>query len=201
MTEINKYSSGKIYKIWSPSRDDLIYYGSTIEKLNRRLSGHITKYKSYKAGKGCNCRSFKIFEVCDDYRIDLVENYPCNSKEELNSREGEFIKNNMCVNKVVPCRTDKEYRIDNKEKIKEKDKKYRENNKEKERERHKKYNDNHKEEAKQYRENHKEEAKQYNKEYRQVNKELIKEKKKQYWEANKDRINSNRRVKKIKKNI
>ena len=33
--------------------------------------------------------------------IELVENYPCNSKEELEKKEGEYIKNNECVNKLL----------------------------------------------------------------------------------------------------
>lgn len=177
--EINKYGSGKIYKIWSPSREDLVYYGSTIEKLNRRLAGHKTKYALYKAGGKCsNTTSFKIFDGCSDYRIDLVLNYPCNSKEELNAKEGEYIKNNACVNKVVPCRTNKEYRLDNKEK---------------EKARHKKYNDDHKEQSKQYRELNREAIKEQNKQYRELNKETINAQRREKYQANKDAYNAHRR--------
>jgi hypothetical protein len=37
----------------------------------------------------------------------------------LNAREGHYIKNIMCVNKNIAGRTQKEYRDDNKEKLKE----------------------------------------------------------------------------------
>ena len=185
MSEVNKYNNSKIYKIWSPSRDDLVYYGSTYQSLSQRMSIHRSNYRRWKEGKYHNVSSFKIFEECDDYRIELVENYPCSNKEELNAREGYYIRNNTCVNKVVPDRTKKEYRIDNKEKIKEQSKQYREN---------------HKEEIKQYYQDNKEELKDQSKQYYEANKEKIdekhkkyyqehKEQKKQYREANKDEIN------------
>lgn len=117
MSEVNKYSNSKIYKIWSPSRDDLVYYGSTYQSLSQRMAIHRNDYRKFKRGKFSKVSSFKIFEECDDSRIELVENYPCSNKEELNSREGYYIRNNNCVNKVVPCRTQKEYYLDNKDKI------------------------------------------------------------------------------------
>jgi hypothetical protein len=50
----------------------------------------------------------------------LVENYSCNSKKELETRERYYIENNECVNKNMPTRTMKEYQEENKEKIKKK---------------------------------------------------------------------------------
>ena len=41
----------------------------------------------------------------ENCKIELVENYACNSKEELNAREGFYIQNNECVNKLVAGRT------------------------------------------------------------------------------------------------
>ena len=43
------------------------------------------------------------------------EDYPCNSKKELDAREGEYQKNNDCVNKRVAGRTKKQHYEDNKE--------------------------------------------------------------------------------------
>ena len=125
--EVNKYNTGKIYKIWSPSCENLVYYGSTILNLSQRLAGHKSDYKMYKNGKNRCCSSFKIFDECGDYRIDLVELFPCNSKDELNSREGHYIRNNNCINKCIAGRTRKEYRDEHKEHKKQ----YREDNKEK----------------------------------------------------------------------
>ncbi len=55
-----------------------------------------------------------------------------------------------CINKRIECRTQKEYREDNKDKIKEREKKYRENNKEKIKEKDKKYREGNKEQLNQY---------------------------------------------------
>ncbi len=134
------YSKAKIYRIVS-NVCDLVYYGSTCETLSRRLAQHRCHYTKYLEGVGGDMTSFEIIEK-GNYEIVLVENYPCNSREELHRRERFYIENNECVNKRVPCRTrkeyyeeicekKKEYYEENREKILEKQKKYREDNREK----------------------------------------------------------------------
>ena len=110
------YQKAKIYKLWSPQgTEDEIYFGSTTDELYKRKSSH----KSKK-----NCKSKILFEKYDDVRIEIIEEYPCNNKEELLKKEGEYIRNNKCLNRIIPDRTkkecDKEYREKNKEQIKEK---------------------------------------------------------------------------------
>ena len=64
-------------------------------------------------------------------------------KEELRAREGHFIRERGTLNNVIAGRTNKQYRIDNKEKIRERKQQYRIDNKEKLREREQQYrNDN-----------------------------------------------------------
>ena len=117
------YQKGKIYKLWSPQgTDEEVYYGSTCNDLRFRKSRHKSKN---------DCRSKILFEKYDDVRIELVEDYPCNNKAELNKREGHYIRENKCLNKNISGRTMKEYYEDNKESIKEYYKKWKENNKEK----------------------------------------------------------------------
>ena len=79
------YVDGKIYKI-TCNKTGLEYVGSTCDTLNRRLHNHVVKWGAWKAGKTNRCGSFKILEG-GDYKIELLENFPCNSKEELNKRE------------------------------------------------------------------------------------------------------------------
>ena len=74
-----------------------------------------------------------------------------------------------CVNIQIPCRTDKEYRNDNKERIAERDRLYREKNKEKNKEK----------EAERFRL------------YREKNKEKLAERGKLYREKHKERIKAN----------
>ena len=123
------FSKAKIYKIYSYENDN-VYYGSTVETLSCRMSHHRAHFKRYKNGKNAYITSFKILELTSA-KIELVENFPCNSKEELLQREGFYIRNNNCVNKNIMGRTKKEYGYDTKENKKEYDIMYRESNKEK----------------------------------------------------------------------
>jgi hypothetical protein len=111
------YQKGKIYTIRCHSDPDLIYVGSTCQRLSDRLGGHKGEYKRFQNGKGNNYTSFKIICYGDSY-IELYEAYPCANKQELIKREGEVIRELKCVNKIVAGRTQKEYCEDNKETIK-----------------------------------------------------------------------------------
>ena len=94
------------------------YYGSTYENLQKRFWRHKHIYKDYLQGKNSYihsiCLLFDEFGV-DNCKIELVELYPTTSKIELLQREGHYIKNNDCINKVVAGRTSAEYYQDNKE--------------------------------------------------------------------------------------
>jgi hypothetical protein len=107
----NNYKNGKIYKICSPNTDK-IYIGSTIVPLNTRFREH--KKKTNKTV------SYEIINSGGAY-IELIENYPCDNKKELERREGYYQKLNLdfIVNKKIAKRTRNEYRKDNAEKIKE----------------------------------------------------------------------------------
>jgi hypothetical protein len=104
------YTKGKIYKIVCNITGE-IYIGSTIQPLSRRLSGHVIKKNTDKKYKS------KDIILRGDYQIVLIENYSCNSREELEKKEREHIENNICVNRYIPTRTTKEYYEENKEKI------------------------------------------------------------------------------------
>ena len=90
------YQKAKIYKLWSPSKN-LVYYGSTTQSLSQRLGGHI---RTYNYNKIKNLSSFLVLE-CEDYKIELVEDYPCNNLRQLLIKEGEYQKNNVCINKNI----------------------------------------------------------------------------------------------------
>ena len=127
-----EYDQGKIYKVCDASQT-LTYYGSTIQTLNARMRGHITDYFQYKENKRTDYLTiFKIFDEfgCGNCKIELVEEFPCNSRSELEKREGHWIRHNACVNKYVAGRTHKEYYEDNTEAILTTVKAYRNANKE-----------------------------------------------------------------------
>ena len=88
---MKNYSKGKIYCLVNDDMIGLIYYGSTIQTLKKRL----TKHRSdNKAGK--TCTSKYLFEVGEP-EIILLENYPCKSEKELVRREGYYHRNFECI--------------------------------------------------------------------------------------------------------
>ena len=115
------YQKGKIYKIVSPSNPDVLpYFGATTQMLCSRMTTH---------RKNFDCSSKQLIG-CGDAKIVLVENYPCKNKEELSSREAQYILNNDCCNKIIPFRPPEylkeytqKYRNEHKEERKQYDKK------------------------------------------------------------------------------
>ena len=114
---------GRIYKIFDNTNDN-IYIGSTIKQLNERLKGHEKAYKSYLNCKYHYVTSFEILKN-DDYQIVLLEEIEFDVKSELFAREGRYISSLECVNKVIPNRTLKEYKLANIEQKRIYDKQYR----------------------------------------------------------------------------
>jgi hypothetical protein len=167
MEQINKYQNGKIYKITSANTDK-IYIGSTIRTLKQRLQGHLKSYNQWLnkmlLGK---ITSFDIIEM-NNYEIELIEEYKCKNKKELETKERYYIElyKDIVVNKKIPTRTQKEYVEDNKDKIKQ----Y-----------HDQYNIDNQDKIKQYRIDNKDKIEKYTKEhhkqYYKDNIDIIKQKK------------------------
>ena len=128
MTNDDRYSRGKIYKLVS-DMTDLIYIGSCCVPLPKRLCNHKSEFKN-------NCattKSVELFKLGGSVEIVLIEEYPCASKMELQRRERYHIENNVCVNKCKPARTYeeqleqmREYRVANREAISEQKRAYHE---------------------------------------------------------------------------
>lgn len=177
------YQNGKIYAIRSYKTDD-IYIGSTTTVLRKRLAKHKITKKFIS--------SHLIMEHGDAY-IELIELCPCNSKEELEKREGELIRATPnTVNMKIAGRTHQEYRDENKEIIAIKNKVYAIENKEHIKEYKKEYHELHKEEDNEKRrvryEQNKEHELAVNKAYREENKDKIAEKSKEYVATNAEKI-------------
>jgi group I intron endonuclease len=191
------YSKGKIYKITNDFNND-IYVGSTCDTLVKRFSNH---KKDSKKERNEGHPFYKLMNELGHtrFRIQLIEDYPCEDTYQLRQREGHFIREMGTLNLVIAGRTRTEYNQDNKERINEKHKEYKKNNQDK----IKQYNIEHKEDIKQYhkiyRENNIESLKEKSKEYRETNKEIIKQRKKEYYEKNKDKINEKLKLKYLEK--
>jgi hypothetical protein len=84
------YSQGKIYRIRSKNCPE-VYVGSTTQELDQRLKGHLKKCKRYLLGIGNYISSCEII-IWGELIIELIENYPCDSKIDLYQREGYWIR-------------------------------------------------------------------------------------------------------------
>jgi hypothetical protein len=137
-------------------------YIALTQKINNQSQLLAKKPNNFKDNYGCISREILKY---DDAYIELIENYKCESKDELSKREGELIRlhKNDLVNIQIPLRTKKQEYEDNKDIYIEKAKDYFINNKDK--------------------------IKEYQKQYSIDNKNKLKEYRKQYREQNKDKIN------------
>jgi len=160
------YKNGKIYKLFSYD-NDLIYIGSTTQELYKRLCEHKSRANI--------CNSKLLFEASNNVKIELIEEYACNNKMELTKKEGEHIRANDCVNKVIAGRSNKEWHDDNKDKQKEYHKEYRNKNKDKIKEYLKNNKDKINERLKKYREDNRDKIKEYNNKWLEDNRDKLKE--------------------------
>ena len=114
----NRYKNGKVYKIVDVGYS-MCYIGSTCEELCQRMARHRKDYRNYLKGGKYYLTSFKIFEKygLDNCKIELLEKYPCDDKEELKKREGYCQQTMDCVNKQTAGQTKEEYRNRNRDKI------------------------------------------------------------------------------------
>ena len=177
------YSQGKIYMIKSKNTKD-VYIGSTKYTLEERFYTHMMTYYKWLRTKKEYCTSFEIIKYGEPY-IELLEDYPCETKNELELKEGEYQRMIECVNQRVVGRTEEE----KKEYIKNYYKEYHKNNEKKDKE----YRNKNKERKKEY-------DKEYNKKYRNYKKdsnynERKKEYDKQYQIKNKEKISEKRKIK------
>jgi hypothetical protein len=176
MESVNKYQNGKIYKIWSLETDE-IYVGSTCGPLYKRMFKHREAFRY--GGKS----HYKLYQEMSrlgesSFKIELIEDYPCNSSDELHKREGHWIRElNSTLNMVIAGRTKQEYYLEHIDNIKEYKKKWQHENKDRLRDKLKEYYQEHRQDilarVKAYAEEHAEDLKKYKQQYREDNKEKI----------------------------
>lgn len=123
--EVNRYSNASIYTIRNYKDDSLIYVGSTISPIHKRLCSHKANCKNGKPG---SLYSHIIDNDWSDWYLELYERFPCNDRAELCKREGEVIREIGTINKNVAGRTQKEWYENNHDKHLESLKNWRENN-------------------------------------------------------------------------
>jgi len=99
------YANAVIYKITHDAHPSECYIGSTTQKLERRMSSHRRRASS----KPQPVHKFLNDAGWDNAHITAVEEFPCEHKDELLSRERFWITKLGTLNKNVPGRTMTEY--------------------------------------------------------------------------------------------
>jgi hypothetical protein len=178
------YQNGKIYKVVNDI-DDEIYVGSTTQTLAKRMAWHRGSCVM-KAKMNRKVYQHMIKLGRDNFRIILLEEYPCNNRMELEQRERYFVENlKPSLNSIVPARTrtNKEYRRDNVEKIRVQKQKYYEENK-----------NWILEHNKEYREKSKEKINTKHREYYAQKKETILAKQAEYYQTKREHVSERQKI-------
>lgn len=194
---MSKYNRGKIYSIIAPN--GYCYIGSTIQSLSDRFTNHKSNFKRWIDNRATKTSVYDLFIQSgpDNCKIELIENFPCDSRADLERREGEIIKNTKCINKVIAGRKSEEYRRDNAEILSKKFKEFYNKNKEEQIQRVKDYYQEHIEDRReygiQYAKDHVDQKREYKRKYRSENPEKVREQKRLWRETNRDKVNQRKR--------
>lgn len=99
MASLNlNYNKTKIFKLVSYSTNE-VYFDCTITSLHKRLLTYQSDYRHYKRYKDYYRDVYEIIKH-GNCRIELVENFPCNSRYEARKRLKEIQEeyNNSDIN-------------------------------------------------------------------------------------------------------
>eukprot|EP00438_Fugacium_kawagutii_P033389 Skav211635 [mRNA] locus=scaffold2262:154654:155253:- [translate_table: standard] len=174
----------------------MTYIGSTCQTLAQRMAQHRRGMTTKQL------QHLKLYQAMremgkENFYIELIENYPCQSQDELFKKEGERIREYKSeFNKFISGRDAKAYYHENKQSILDYQKQYQQENKNQIKERkHQRYLSQKPEVAerdRQYYQDNREKILLQKKEYNQRNQELISDKRKQHYQ-NKEQIGQRRK--------
>jgi hypothetical protein len=180
------YENGKIYTVRCLTDKSLIYVGSTTQPLHKRMNEH-------RSRKTATLGLVMYDKGIENFYIELYELFPCNSRQELEKREGEVIREIGTINLFVAGRTHQEYFIEKKEQISAKRKIYKEKNKDlilqKQRESYQNNKEKILQQQKLYHDKNKDEINAKKREFRANNKEYFNQQKKEWVDKNRERVN------------
>jgi hypothetical protein len=93
------HKEGKIYTIRCKTYDTLLYVGCTTRSLCTRMAKHRNDY-IYRP----TVSFYQHVDDWDNWYIESYENFPCDSKEQSNKREGQVIREIGTLNKNIAGR-------------------------------------------------------------------------------------------------
>lgn len=122
---MTNYKIGKVYKIIH-TQSDIVYVGSTFNRLSDRFRQHRYNFE-------CTITKYIKQYGYKNFKIILIKEYEVVDRKHLESKEQIWINLLKPINKnsafTIEKLKDKQYRNNNKDKIKESSKKHYENNK------------------------------------------------------------------------
>ncbi len=180
------YSKTLIYKIQHKSKDELLYVGSTTHFRNRKVKHKSSCYNPN--GKSYNLKLYSTIREnggWDAFNMVVIKEFPCENKRQAEAEEDRIMREMLSSLNTYRAYTTpegkkeqmKEYREQNRDKLKETHKKYYNENRDKLKETHKKY----------YEQN-RDKLKETHKKYYNENRDKLKETHKKYYEQNIDKI-------------
>jgi len=148
---MSEFKIGRVYKIIH-NQSNIVYIGSTYNRLSDRWCHHKNHYKDYLRGKHAEIAIFPYFKEfgIENFKIILIKEYEVVDKKHLLMYEQLWINKLKSINKTKPFQPLKKERIKqsskqhyqaNKDKIRGKIKQYYDLNKDKIKEHHKEYYD------------------------------------------------------------
>lgn len=110
---MSDYSQGKVYLIYIPGLEEYGYVGSTIQTLQERFKKHKEVAKNQHQYKFASC---VLFDDGNEVCIKLLEDYPCETKQQLLEKEKFWLQQYPdAVNKNPPILTEEERKQRHKE--------------------------------------------------------------------------------------
>jgi hypothetical protein len=110
---MSDYSQGKVYLLYIPGLEQYGYIGSTVQTLDQRLNKH--KYQKISKAP-YQFSSCVLFEEGNEVFIKLLEEYPCETKQQLLEREKFWLSQYPeAVNKNPPILNEEERKARHKE--------------------------------------------------------------------------------------
>ena len=96
---MTKYERNKIFRLVCKATDRC-YIGFSCEKyLSNRLAGMRKQYRRWEQGNGVHSVVYDLLDS-EDYYIELLENFPCESSEQAQARVRHYMKQyTNCVEK------------------------------------------------------------------------------------------------------
>jgi hypothetical protein len=159
------YKNGKIYVIRNHINDK-VYVGSTTQSLSKRWGEHKKIIRTHNEKQKKLIEAYKSVGV-ENFYIELVEDHPCENKEQLTAREGYYIRQfdsyNNGLNGNIAGRSKKQWLVDNE--------------------------DERKTYLQQYKKDNEEHLKQYYKDYKSTHRERYSKQGKEYYRKNREKYN------------